>query len=159
MADDPIKGLTSDLTPPINPALSNLEALSGTWKVEMQFPTDPVTTIQTKSIISWHEHGAFLKIHSPGAKPDDPWSTIIVGRDDITGPYTMLYYDWRGMSRIYQMSLENGLWKQWRHASEFSQRFIGDLSPDGNRITARWEISSDGETWNLDFHQNYTKIH
>jgi hypothetical protein len=56
------------------------------------------------------------------------------------------------------MSLENGQWKQWRQAPGFSQRFIGTFSEDGRTITARWEISSNGEQWERDFELTYTRV-
>lgn len=158
MTDDPFQKQTSASTPQTNPALAALCGLLGQWQIEMRFPTDPMIMVSAISTVSWHENGAFLKIHDEGKVPESPWSTSIVSRDETTETYCMLYYDWRGTSRIYQMSLENGQWKRWRHASGFSQRFIGHFHPNGNTITARWEVSSDGEQWNLDFDLIYRKI-
>jgi hypothetical protein len=71
--------------------------------------------------------------------------------------YTALYFDDRGVSRIYQMSLEGRQWKEWRHAPGFSQRFAGTISADGNIISASWEKSSDGTTWQHDFNLTYKR--
>jgi hypothetical protein len=158
MTDDPFRDQANRQTPQTNPALGDLSVLLGKWQIEMRFPTDPVTTVHAQSLFSWLENGAFLKIHSLIETEDNPWSTIIVSRDEKVETYHMLYYDWRGTSRMYQMSLENGQWKQWRDEPGFFQRFRGTLSPDGKTITAYWEISSDGEHWELDFDLFYTKI-
>jgi hypothetical protein len=45
----------------------------------------------------------------------------------------------------------------WRNAPGFSQRFEGKFSEDGNMITAQWQNSSDGSTWEHDFDVTYKK--
>ena len=71
----------------------------------------------------------------------------------------MLYFDSRGISRVYQMSLsEDGIWKMWREAPGFFQRFTGKISKDGNTITARWERSNSGVFWEHDFDLTYTRL-
>jgi hypothetical protein len=50
---------------------------------------------------------------------------------------------------------EGHLWKQWRQAPGFFQRFTGAISADGNTISASWEKSSDGSTWQHDFNLTY----
>ena len=70
----------------------------------------------------------------------------------------MLYADARGVFRVYQMSFADGVWKIWRYAPGFYQRFTGNLSADGNTITAQWEGSSDGSTWRPDFDVTYRKV-
>jgi uncharacterized protein YndB with AHSA1/START domain len=49
------------------------------------------------------------------------------------------------------------LWKLWRD-DDFSQRFSGTFSDDGQRIDGRWEIAHDGESWETDFDLTYVKI-
>ncbi len=56
------------------------------------------------------------------------------------------------------MSFSDGMWKMWRNAPGFSQRYESAVSQDGKTITARWEKSSDGSTWEHDFDVKYTKI-
>jgi len=60
------------------------------------------------------------------------------------------------------MSFENGVWKLWRDEADFSsldfsQRYTGTLSDDGNTIAGAWEICHDGKTWEHDFDITYTK--
>jgi hypothetical protein len=71
--------------------------------------------------------------------------------------YTVLHYDSRGVSRVYQMSFGERVWKIWRQAPGFSQRFSGMLSDDGDSIRATWEKSRDGSDWEHDFDLIYTK--
>jgi hypothetical protein len=71
----------------------------------------------------------------------------------------MLYADARGVCRVYQMSLGDGVWKIWGQSGpEFFQRFTGNFSGDGSIITAYWEKSRDGSTWEYDFDVEYTKV-
>jgi hypothetical protein len=50
------------------------------------------------------------------------------------------------------------VWKMWREAPGFWQRYEGRVSQDGKTITARWEKSSDGSAWEHDFDVTYTKV-
>jgi hypothetical protein len=142
-----------------NPALKDLEPLVGEWSVEIAFPTDPVTTVRGSVSFAWLDGGAFLVMRSGGIEWSGPSSSIgVVGRDDIVETYSMLYFDARGVSRIYEMSFDDGVWKQWRSAPGFSQRFTGTLGDDGSTIMARWEKSSDGAHWDHDFDLTYTRL-
>ena len=60
--------------------------------------------------------------------------TTIIGLDDFTERFCYVYSDARGVSRVYEMSFD-----------------------DGNTIVARWEKSRDGSSWELDFELTYTK--
>jgi hypothetical protein len=56
------------------------------------------------------------------------------------------------------MSFSDGVWKLWREAPGFWQRFSGKLSDDGRSIRGAWEQSPDGSSWKLDFDLIYTKV-
>ena len=56
------------------------------------------------------------------------------------------------------MSYLEGVWKMWREAQGFQQRYEGTVSKNGQTITARWEKSFDGSTWEHDFDVTYTKL-
>lgn len=61
------------------------------------------------------------------------------------------------MSRVYRMTFEDRLWRIWRNAAGFHQRFEGRLRLDGRIIEAQWEKSADGKTWEHDFDLKYVK--
>jgi len=52
---------------------------------------------------------------------------MIIGRDESTEAYSVLYHGERGVCRIYQMSLADGIWKLWRDAPGFWSALYGDL--------------------------------
>jgi hypothetical protein len=59
--------------------------------------------------------------------------------------------------RVYRMTFADGLWRMWRDAPGFGQHFTGRVSVDGNTMDGRWEKSTDGMTWNLDFELTYRR--
>ena len=68
------------------------------------------------------------------------------------------YFDSRGVARIYEVSLEDGVLRIWRDdPDDFSQRYAGALSADGSAIRGAWEICEDGATWEHDFELLYAK--
>jgi hypothetical protein len=144
-----------------NPALDRLGILVGEWDIEitsMSFRDDPSAVERGRAIFEWLEGGAFLIQHLEIFVNDFPRSIAILAPDDAAETYAMLYSDSRGVSRIYRMTLSGGIWTLWRDFPGFSQRFHGTFSDDYNRITARWEKSSDGSNWEHDFNLTYTKV-
>jgi hypothetical protein len=140
------------LLPP-NPALEQLAVLVGEWDVEVpQFPGQ-----RGRAVFEWLEGGAYLRFHADAPDPA-PNATLIIGRDDATDVYTVLHYDSRGVSRVYQMTFGDRIWKIWRQAPGFWQRFAATLSEDGRSIRAAWEKSPDGTIWEHDFDLIYTRV-
>lgn len=161
MTDDrsPAQTQTSPSRP--NPALKSLGVLVGEWQMELSnssFLPSPSDTVRGSVSFEWLQDGAFLLMRMGNKPPSPPDAMWLIDRDDSTPNYTVLYYDARRVSRVYVMSFSDGVWKMWRDAPGFCQRFEGKVSNDGNTITARWEKSSDGTKWEHDFDLTYTKI-
>lgn len=144
-----------------NPALDHLEVLVGDWKMELSnaaFLPSRSDTVTGRVSFDWVESGAYLVMHmgsKPRGTPDALW---LIGRDESSPNYTVLYYDARNVSRVYMMSFSAGRWKMWRNSPGFSQRFEGRLSEDGQTITADWEKSFDDKKWEHDFSITYTRL-
>jgi hypothetical protein len=138
---------------PPNPALEQLQILIGEWTVEVpQFPGQ-----HGRATFEWLDGGAYLRFQTETPDPA-PNATLIIGRDESGEVFTVLYYDSRGVSRVYQMTLANRAWRMWRDAPGFSQRFAGTLSQDGGTIRAAWQKSPDGSIWQHDFDLIYTRV-
>ncbi len=143
---------------PKNPALAPLSVLLGTWTVEMvhsKLP-DPLTWQDSFDLLE----NAFIIWHWQG-KNEVPQGTFIIGRNENKSDnlYTALYYDARGVSRLIHMSFENGIWRFWRNDLDFSQRFEGKVSEDGNVIIGNGDASYDGgKEWEHDYSITYTRI-
>jgi hypothetical protein len=72
-------------------------------------------------------------------------------------------FDSRGVARVYEMSLSDGVWRLWRDAPDFSplnfsQRYTGSFGDDGMTITGSWEICHDGTTWEHDVELTYIQV-
>lgn len=144
-----------------NSALERLGIFVGEWSIEissMSFHPDPSAVARGHTSFEWLEEGAFLLQHSEVPNSEFPRGTAVIGPDDAAETYCMLYFDSRGVSRIYKMTLSGGIWTVWREYPGFSQRFLGTFSDDGKIITARWEKSSDGSNWEHDFNLTYTRV-
>jgi hypothetical protein len=140
-----------------NPALKELQVLTGTWDVEITLPAKPPNIVRAHASFEWLEDGAYLLMRMP-VETDAPMrSTWLIGRDESIDIYSVLYFDSRGESRVYSMSLRGGQWKFWRDAPRFHQRFIGTISKDTNTIIAQWEKSNDGVKWEYDFDMSYRR--
>lgn len=133
-----------------NPALKELGVLVGGWEMDTTLFSGAQGTL--KVTFEWQLGGAVLVEDMSGN------ATWIIGRDESVASYSVLYFDARGVSRIYEMTLEDGVWKIWRDAPGFSQRFTGIFSDDRNSIAARWEICTDGSNWEHDFDVTYKRI-
>ena len=140
-----------------NPALQPLSVLVGTWSTTGTHPLVPGKTFHGRTSFAWIEGGAFLIMHSHVDEPEIPSGVAIFGTDDTTGDMSMLYFDERGVSRKYEVSLADNVWKWWRNAPGFSQRFTGTITPDGRTIVGRGERSRDGADWEGDLALTYTR--
>lgn len=143
--------------PEPGPAIKRLGALAGEWRTEGSHRLLPGVAIRGRVAFEWLAGGHFLIQRSDVAHPDFPDSIAIIGCDEATGGCTMHYFDSRGIERVYETSMGEGVWKLWRDSPGFSQRFTGAFSDDGNTIHGRWELSRDGSNWEHDFDLTYTK--
>jgi hypothetical protein len=151
----------ANITKAVNPSLKQLDVLVGDWEMELSnaaFHKGPADTAKGRVSFEWLEDGAFLVERMGEKLSSAPQATWLIGRDESTPNYTALYYDSRSVSRVYQLSFSDGIWKLWREAPNFWQRFEGKLSKDGKIIKAHWEKSEDGTTWEHDFDLTYTKL-
>jgi hypothetical protein len=87
-----------------------------------------------------------------------PERHAIIGAGQEPETFAQHYYDSRGVARVYGMSLDGGVWKLWREAPGFWQRYTGVISGDGTTIKGAWEGSADGREWKHDFGLTYIKM-
>ncbi|MFD3483198.1 MULTISPECIES: hypothetical protein [unclassified Streptomyces] len=149
--------------PTPHPALSRLDALVGEW--DMWAAGHRAGPVRTE--FAWLEGGAYLVQRADlgpstvlppewGENAPFPTSTI-TGYDDTSDEFTTLYADGRGVARVYRTSLGAGVWKQWRAAAGFHQRFSATFNEAGDTIRGGWERSEDGEFWATDFDVTYVR--
>jgi hypothetical protein len=159
-----------------NLLLSRLDAFTGTWEVEASVHGRAMG--RGRATFEWREEGAYLFQRAEAGPPLPPtpadwpegaptreqWQeysplpvTMFIGLDDTAERFTVLYADAREVFRVYQMSVDDGVWRLWREAPGFHQRFTGRFGAGGRTITGAWEGSPDGTDWAYDFDQTYTR--
>jgi hypothetical protein len=141
-----------------NPALKSLGILVGKWETVGSHPLIPGVTLHGHTSFDWLEGGAFLIMHSEIDEVGIPSGIAIFGSDDATGEYFMIYFDERGISRKYEVSMEGSELKWWRNAPGFSQRLTAIISDDGNTVVSKGELSKDDSTWAKDLELTYARV-
>jgi hypothetical protein len=135
-------------------SVEHLDALVGQWAIEISHPSDPTAVITGRAVFEWLSGGHFLVERWNIAHPDFPDGIAVIGQS------TQHYFDSRGVARVYEMSLADGVWKLWREPEppDFSQRFTATFSEDGTVIAGCWEIAHDGSTYERDFDLTFRKV-
>jgi hypothetical protein len=133
-----------------NEAMAALEPLVGEWRLTLTgawFLDSPDVRVEGTATIEWLGDG-FLPLRSVfDGKPDWEW---VIGRSDARGEYAVLYFDPRGVDRVFRMSFGDGSWTMEREDPDFHQRLIATVEPD--RIQSHFDASEDGGlTWRKDF--------
>jgi hypothetical protein len=144
--------------PSRNPPLERLDALVGEWTIEAGPPGGPPWPGGRVSF-EWLEGRTFLIERWTVDLPEFPDGIAIIGAADEPENFRQHYFDSRGVQRIYEMTLVDGVWKLWRDAPDpFPQRYTGTFSDEGMTITGRWEKAEDGSTWETDFGLTYRRV-
>jgi hypothetical protein len=120
-------------------------------------PFFPDTVLHGRTSFAWMEGGAFLVMRSEIVEPQIPSGIAIIGSDDVTGMFSMLYFDERGVSRHYEVTISDGVLTWSRNTPAFSQRFVCTLSADGSSMSGKGEMSRDGQPWEKDLELSYSR--
>ena len=147
-----------------NPTLAKYAFLIGEWETEVfNAPwLESGEILKGVARFEWFENESFIIMHSESfledGKPGPPKAVGVISCDDYSGQCKLLYYDDRGVSRIYETGFEEGILKHWRDVPDFPQRFEGKLSTDGTRIEAAWHNAENGGEWEKDFDIRYLRM-
>src|SRR4051794_486260 len=145
-----------------NPALEPFSVLIGNWDTTGTHGQLPDTVLHGHTSFEWLENGAFLLMRSEIDDPRFPRAIAIIGSDGAgdgaEAKYYMLTFDERGVSRKHEVTLHNNIWKWWRNAPGFLQRYEGIIEDGGNTIITRGELSKDGLSWERDLDLTYLRV-
>jgi hypothetical protein len=144
--------------PKADEALKRLDPLVGEWVLEAKPPDGEPWPGGARSTIEWHDSGAHLVQRMTVEMPEAPNSVSIMGCGGADGTYFQLYSDDRGVSRVYEMTIDDGEWRLWRDGEPFSQRFTATISEDHKTIAGRWELAEDGTNFETDFDLTYRRV-
>jgi hypothetical protein len=141
-----------------DPALVRLDALIGEWGLEAGPPGEPPWPGEARATFEWMKGQMFLVEHWTISIPEFPDGVAIIGPAEEPGTLRQYYFDSRGVRRVYEMTLDDGVWKLWRDSTDpFPQRFVGTFEDDGQTISGHWEKALDGSNWEVDFDLTYRK--
>jgi hypothetical protein len=143
--------------PTAEEALRKLEPLIGEWDLVASPPGGDPWPGGGRSTFEWHPSGAHLVQRTVIELPEAPDSISIIGCDAANGTYFQLYSDERGVSRVYEMGIDDAEWKLWRIGEPFAQRFTATFSDDGKTMLGRWEKAEDGNSFSTDFDLTYRR--
>ena len=141
-----------------NPALEPFRVFIGNWTTTGTHGLVPDTILHGHASFEWLENGAFLMMRSKVDDPRFPSTITIFGSDDAENAYHMLTFDERGVSRKYDVTLRDNIWKWWRNAPGFFQRYEGTITNGGNTIITKGELSKDGVSWEKDLDLTFTRV-
>ena len=113
----------------------------GEWTVTASLSDQP-----GRATFEWILDGRFVIQRLEVPHPDAPDSIAIFDG------HVQHYFDSRGVTRRYEMTIEDGVWTLWRDEPGFAQRFTGTFSADGNTIAGAWELNGA-----KDFDLKYTR--
>ncbi len=130
-----------------NPALKPFEQLIGEWRTTGTHPFVPGKTFHGRASFSWIEGGAFLVWRSEIDEPEIPSGMAIFGSDDAEGTFSMLYFDERGVSRKYGVTISGNVMTFNRDDPKLRQRMTLAVDANGSRIVSKGEMSREGKPW------------
>jgi hypothetical protein len=103
--DEPI---TNEAAKP-NLKVESLSVLVGAWATNGTHPLVPDVTFHGRTSFEWIEGGACLVMRSRIDEPEIPSGIAIFGTDDTTDECSMLYFDERGVSRRYDVTVREAV--------------------------------------------------
>jgi hypothetical protein len=146
--------------------MQGFEPLLGAWRGDGEIPIEPPMRLSVEATVE--RLGEFIVFRSAGDPGDVPDSISIIGGAPDGEPQPMHYFDERGVERLYLTALRDAVWTIWLapgydwngpHGPGFNQRFVGEISADGNTIEGRWErgVGAAGDRWETDFPLTYVR--
>lgn len=141
-----------------NPALRPFSSFVGDWRTTGTHPAVPGTTLHGRASFAWLDGGAFLVWRSELDHPQFPAGIAIFGTDDVAKAWFISYFDERGVSRKYDVTVEGEGFTMRRNDPTFSQRATFTMEAGGDRIVSRGEMSRDGAAWEPDLSLIYERL-
>lgn len=154
MGDPPAIGAKAQIP---NPALRPLAFLIGEWRTTGSHPMMPGKILHGRTHFSWHEGGAFLLMRTQVDEPEFPDGLAIIGSDDVAGSFIMTYFDQRGISRLYQVTvgIRTVTWR--RDDRQLSQENTITAEDEGDTLVGKGRMSQDGGDWGDDLSQIFRR--
>jgi Protein of unknown function (DUF1579) len=160
-------------TPTPSPQTQRLGALVGRWRSQGHIVGDPPVPITGTDIYQWLPGGFFLVHHVDVVIGDQQVQAIeLIGSyDPASDAFTARAYDNQGNVTVMQARVdEQGVWRftGGGDVAPVAQPASADaggavrstltISPDRSSMTARWERSDDGVSWQPWMDVSFTRM-
>ena len=132
-----------------------LEPLVGEWATEVRHPD--IGVVHGEMSVEWLDGGGYLIQRSSMEDTRFPRGITLIGPTADGDRIVQHYFDSRGVARVYEISLEGGVWRLWRDDPDFSQRYTGRFTDDGSAIEGTLERTEPDGTWVHDFDLTYRR--
>ena len=137
----------------VNPALRRLDFLLGEWRTEGTHPQLAGQTLNGRTSFERHEGGAFVIMRTHVDHPEIPDGVAIIGSDDGAGTFAMVYFDERGISRLYDLTVGDRALTWRRDDPQLAQTNTIMGGEDGDMLTGKGQMSRNGGAWGDDLSQ------
>jgi hypothetical protein len=137
-----------------DPTLEPFDVLVGTWDTEAKHVAVEEVVRGTVTF-EWLEGGHFLVQRSHADHELFPDGLSVIGAPESGEGLVMEYFDSRGVRRTYGVSLDDGVWRIWREAPEFDQRFSATVAPDA--FEGLFELARTPGDWQEDMKVTYRR--
>jgi len=141
-----------------NPALQALAFLIGRWRTEGTHPDVPGRVFHGRASFQWVEGGAFLIMHSEIDEAEIPSGVAIFGSDAGAERIYMLYFDERGVSRKFDVTVGAKEVTCRRDHPKFSQITRLRADSGGDLLVGSGRRSENGAAWQDDLSLTYTRV-
>jgi hypothetical protein len=141
-----------------NPQLKFFERIVGEWSTTGTHPAWPGVILRGKVSFAWQDGGAFLVWRSEIDDPRFPDGIAIVGSDDGAGTIFISYFDERGISRKYDVTIDDTGFTMQRMDPKFSQRMTFTIQAGDSRIVSKGEMLREGAMWEDDLSQTFERV-
>ena len=110
-----------------DPVLAPFSPFVGEWTTQATHPMMPGEVVPGTAAYEWLG-GKFLVERSTNEHPLFPDAISIIGPDD--DGVRMDYFDERGVTRVYRVAVEDGVFRAWRDEPGFRQRLAMRIGGD-----------------------------
>ncbi len=90
-------------------------------------------------------------------QPQFPSGLAVIGSDDVAGKFAMTYFDERGTSRIFQVTVGDRTMTWRRDDPQFSQSMTIMAEDGGDKLVSKGRMSRQGGAWVDDRSQVYLR--
>jgi hypothetical protein len=137
-----------------------LNKLVGEWEIGGNHPQMGELHGLGRMWFEWMVGEKWLVQRWQSGKPEFPSGVSVIGpvEESNPGSYQQNYFDSRGVHRVYEMTMRDGIWTLERSTEEddFWQRFRADVGED--LISGSFEIAERGGEYEHDFAIEYRRV-